>query len=96
MSYLNTINKWAAGITDTLATGILCEAMGYGVPIVAVPYLKEQLAKHPVFSKNLALLRECGISILYEPEQYLSPTSVPWSMILDMLDQSIRTKEPDY
>jgi phosphopantothenoylcysteine decarboxylase len=24
----NTINKWAAGITETLAIGILCEAMG--------------------------------------------------------------------
>jgi phosphopantothenoylcysteine decarboxylase len=85
----NTINKWAAGITDTLATGILCEAMGYSVPIVAVPYLKQQLAQHPVFSKNLALLRECGIHILYEPEQYPSPEIVPWSMILDALDQAI-------
>lgn len=71
------------GITDTLALGILCEAMGYGVPIVAVPYLKQQLAQHPVFSKNLALLRECGIHILYEPEQYPSPEIVPWSMILE-------------
>lgn len=92
----NTINKWAAGITDTLATGILCEAMGYGVPIVAVPYLKQQLAKHPAFSKNLALLREWGIHILYEPEQYSSPESVPWSMIIDTLDQAISTKESDH
>src|SRR2546421_196514 len=76
----NTINKWAAGITDTFATGILCEAMGYGVPIVLVPYLKQQLAQHPVFSKNLALLQECGIDILYEPEQYPSPEIVPWSI----------------
>jgi hypothetical protein len=89
----NTTNKWAAGITDTLATGILCEAMGYNVPIVAVPYLKQQLAQHPVFSKNLALLRECGIHILYEPEQYPSPTIVPWSLILDTLDQATSTKE---
>lgn len=26
----NTINKWAAGISDTLALGILCEAYGFG------------------------------------------------------------------
>jgi len=92
----NTINKWATGITDTLATGILCEAMGYGIPIVAVPYLKQQLAQHPVFSKNLALLRECGIHILYEPEQYSSPRVMPWLMILDMLNQAAYRKEPDH
>lgn len=28
----NTVNKWAAGIADTLALGILCEAYGQGVP----------------------------------------------------------------
>ena len=91
----NTINKWAAGITDTFATGILCEAIGYGVPIVAVPYLKQQLAQHPVFLKNLALLRECGIHISYEPEQYPSPRAIPWSLILDTLDRAIGEREPD-
>lgn len=35
----NTINKWAAGISDTLALGILCEAYGMGIPTVALPYL---------------------------------------------------------
>jgi phosphopantothenoylcysteine synthetase/decarboxylase len=89
----NSINKWAAGITDTLATGILCEAMGYSVPIVAVPYLKQQLAQHPIFKKNLALLRECGIHSLYEPAQYPSPEIVPWPMILDTLDQAMQMKE---
>ncbi len=91
----NTINKWATGIADTLALGILCEAMGYRVPIVAVPYLKQQLAQHPVFSKNLAFLQECGIHILYEPEQYPSPEMVPWSVILDTLDQAICTEKRD-
>lgn len=28
----NTINKWAAGIADTLALGVLCEAYGLGIP----------------------------------------------------------------
>ena len=92
----NTINKWAAGITDTLATGILCETMGYGVPIVAVPYLKQQLAQHPVFLKNLALLRECGIHIFYEPEQYPLPGIALWSIILDRLDHAMDTREPDH
>ncbi len=89
----NTINKWATGITDTFATGVLCETMGYGVPIVAVPCLKQQLAKHPVFSKNLALLRECGVHILHEPERYPSPQVVPWSAILGTLNHVIGNKE---
>src|ERR1039458_8001625 len=41
----NTVNKWAAGITDTFATGLLCELTGLGVPIVAVPLVKEALAR---------------------------------------------------
>jgi Flavoprotein len=31
----NTINKWAAGISDTLALGLLKEAIGLGLPITA-------------------------------------------------------------
>lgn len=35
----NTLNKWALGIAGTLAVGILCEYLGQGAPIVAVPCL---------------------------------------------------------
>src|SRR5215471_7938043 len=50
----NTINKWAQGISDTLAVGLLCEALGRGTPpIVAVPCLKMDLIRHPVFKKNM-------------------------------------------
>ena len=35
----NTLNKWAAGIADTLALGLLCEATGKGLPVVVLPYL---------------------------------------------------------
>ncbi len=38
----NTVNKWAAGITDTFATGLLCELTGLGVPIVAVPLVRKR------------------------------------------------------
>jgi hypothetical protein len=33
----NTLNKWALGISDTLALGLLCEYTGLKMPIVAVP-----------------------------------------------------------
>jgi phosphopantothenoylcysteine synthetase/decarboxylase len=33
----NTINRWVAGITNTVAVGTLCEFLGLDGPIVAVP-----------------------------------------------------------
>src|SRR5690242_18688480 len=36
----NTINQWVAGINDTPVLGILNEALGAGVPIVAAPHVK--------------------------------------------------------
>jgi phosphopantothenoylcysteine decarboxylase len=84
----NTINKWALGIADTLAVSILCEALGRNTPIVAVPYLKLDLARHPVFTKSLTTLRECGIRILYEPERYPPSNRVPWEVIIDELQKT--------
>ena len=82
----NTINKWAQGIGDTLVTSILCEALGRGSPpIVAVPCLKMDLVRHPAFSRSIAVLRECGVHVLHEPERYPSPLMVPWNEILATL-----------
>ena len=68
----NTINKWAIGIADTLATGILCEYLNSDIPIIAVPCLKNVLVQHPAFLPNVALLRECGVHILHNPEKLFS------------------------
>ncbi|WBB47429.1 flavoprotein [Verrucosispora sp. WMMA2044] len=43
----NVINKWAQGINDAPALGILNEALGAGIPVYAFPNVKEQLAAHP-------------------------------------------------
>ena len=84
----NTINKWAQGIGDTLVTSLLCEALGRGSPpIVAVPCLKMDLVRHPAFSRSIALLRECGVHVLHEPEHYPSPLMVPWHEILATLHE---------
>ncbi|MCI4061962.1 flavoprotein [Micromonospora sp. R77] len=61
----NTVNKWAAGITDTLALGLLIEAQGAGVPIAAVPYTNVAMAAHPVFRASLARLREWGVAVVF-------------------------------
>jgi phosphopantothenoylcysteine decarboxylase len=79
----NTLNKWALGIGDTLATSILCESLGRGSPpTIAVPYLKPDLANHPAFYKSIKLLKEYGVHVLYEPEKYPSPLMIPGEVIL--------------
>jgi phosphopantothenoylcysteine synthetase/decarboxylase len=57
----NSLNKWAAGISDTLAMGLLNEALGLGVPIVAVPWVNALLAKHPAAQASLDRLRAAGV-----------------------------------
>ena len=44
----NTINRWVAGITNTVAVGTLCESLGLDAPIVAVPNVNPPLARHPL------------------------------------------------
>jgi phosphopantothenoylcysteine decarboxylase len=65
---VNTINKWAAGIADTLALGLIVEAVGKRVPIVALPFTNEAMAAHPAFIENLGKLRSWGITVLFGAE----------------------------
>lgn len=62
---VNTINKWAAGITDTLALGLLVEGYGKGLPIVAVPYTNEAMAAYPAFLESIDRLRQWGVTVLF-------------------------------
>lgn len=57
----NSLNKWAAGISDTLAMGLLNEALGLGVPITAVPWVNAPLAKHPAAKASYARLLAAGV-----------------------------------
>ena len=89
----NTINKWASGITDTLALGILCEHTGLDTPTVTIPCVpQESLARHPAFKKNLALLKEYGVTVLYEPEKYPPMNNVPWEVALQALNDTFVDK----
>jgi phosphopantothenoylcysteine synthetase/decarboxylase len=92
----NTINKWAGGIGDTLAVSILCEALGRSTtPIITIPCLKMDLVRHPVFAKSVALLRECGVGILHEPERYPSPQIVPEEIVLAELQKVVPSSKAD-
>ena len=87
----NTINKWAAGISDTLALGLLNEAIGLGLPIVTVPWPNAALARHPAFGRSVALLRDCGVNVILDEEKLPdgnSPGRVfPWDQLRAELAQ---------
>ena len=78
----NTINKWAQGISDTLALGLLNEAIGLGLPMVAVPWPNVALARHPVFVRSVATLREWGVRVILDPARLPqaseTPAVFPW------------------
>jgi phosphopantothenoylcysteine synthetase/decarboxylase len=70
----NTINKWAAGISDTLALGLLNEAVGLGLPVIAVPFPNIALAQHPAFQRSLRDLGAYGVRLLFDPDAHPLPT----------------------
>ena len=85
----NTINKWAAGIADTLALGTLCEAYGLGVPIAALPCVADALAAHPAYQDSLIRLRGMGVRFgepyTGEPEEGGGRPEFGWERALDLL-----------
>ena len=94
---VNTINKWGAGICDTLALGILVEAIGKRLPVVALPSTNDAHAAHPMFEENISKLRSWGVIVLYGPDvyQFHAPgtggafiSTFPWHMALEALKGS--------
>jgi phosphopantothenoylcysteine synthetase/decarboxylase len=87
----NTLNKWALGISDTLALGLLTEAIGLGLPLVAAPALNSAQAAHPAFERNIAVLRAAGVNVLYGSGLYepAPPGSGdrdhPWELVVEAL-----------
>lgn len=90
----NTINKWAAGVSDTFALGILNEAIGLRMPVIVAPYAKSSLTAHPVFAESLARLRLWGATVLPKEAIRPVPGSVTadgpmfdWQFVIDALTQ---------
>src|SRR5215213_5227529 len=60
----NTLNKWAAGINDSLALGVLNDALGLGTPVLAVPMVAERLCRHPAWPTTVAFLASAGVALI--------------------------------
>lgn len=81
----NTVNKLAAGISDTLALGLLNEAIGLDLPIILVPWPSIQLSRHPAFERNIQLLTGWGLTVLLDrsnlPQATPEPAIFPWETL---------------
>lgn len=100
----NTINKWALGISDTYALGVLAEQTGLGVPIVVLPFVNAALANRAPFQQSVKSLRAEGVSILLGPgaiEPHQPHTggslidSYPWHLALDEAESMVGSAEED-
>lgn len=94
----NTVNKLAAGISDTLALGLVNEGVGLGLPIIAVPWPSIQLYRHPVFQHSMELLRGWGVTVLVDPANLPQaseyPAVFPWETLRVEL-RNLRMKDKD-
>lgn len=94
----NTINKWAAGITDTYALTMLAELTGLGVPIAVLPFVNTALAANRVFERSVDELAAAGVRVLYgeggfKPHPPRTGSSVldsyPWHLALDAVQDAV-------
>ncbi|WP_405145889.1 flavoprotein [Sphaerisporangium sp. NBC_01403] len=93
----NTINKFAQGIADTYALGLLAEAPGLGIPVIILPFVNTALAGRAPFRRSVDHLRAEGIHVLIGPGQFEphAPSSgadhtdaYPWHLALSVLPAS--------
>jgi phosphopantothenoylcysteine synthetase/decarboxylase len=97
----NSLNRWADGHSDTLALGILNEALGRGKPIVAVPWINTALAAHPAVPGNLDRLANAGVTLILDHGLLPEPragagasTAFPWPAALAALPSVVASERP--
>lgn len=84
-----SLNKWGAGIADTVALGIPSEAVHMGAPVAVMPYFNQAQGAQPAVARSVAALREQGVLVLDGPDGYVShlpkqgdPRLFPWGNAL--------------
>ncbi|GAA0953042.1 flavoprotein [Nonomuraea longicatena] len=80
----NTVNKFAQGIADTYALGLLAEAPGLGIPVVVLPFVNSGLAARPPFRRSVEELRADGVRVVLWPEH-----QDPWARALAELTTDV-------
>ncbi|MFE7133265.1 flavoprotein [Streptomyces sp. NPDC057638] len=90
-----SLNKWGAGIADTLAIGLVSEAVGMGIPVLAMPYFNQAQGRQPAVARSIADLRAQGVHYLDGPDGYTShlpqqgnPKAFPWATALTATEKA--------
>jgi hypothetical protein len=97
----NTINKWAQGISDTYALGLLAEFTALDLPIVVLPFVNTALASRAPFRRSVESLRSEGVRIMLGPGAFEPHpprtggeriSTYPWHVALDEVDHLVGSR----
>ena len=88
----NTLNKWVAGIADTVASATVSEYLGRSVPMVVAPCVNPDLSRHPTFRRNLHELAEWGVTVVFDDDAPRSDRMASWEHIADQLEAAIASR----
>jgi phosphopantothenoylcysteine synthetase/decarboxylase len=80
---INSVDKFAAGIADSVALGLLTECFGMDVPVVIAPNVNPALARHPRFRKNIEEIRRWGVHVVFDPSAPPPTWMASWQTIID-------------
>ncbi len=72
---------------------LLCELTGLGVPIIAVPLVKDALARHVAFGASLEVLRGMGVRVMFDPQAPPQSRMPSWPRVLAEL-HTVTRDEP--
>ncbi|GLU50304.1 flavoprotein [Nocardiopsis ansamitocini] len=81
----NSVNKFANGIADNFVVSLMCEMAGYGVPMLVVPNVGPQLARHPAFSASLATLGRMGVDVFFDADAPQGERLPSWERVIERL-----------
>ncbi|MFD8104236.1 flavoprotein [Nocardia fluminea] len=80
----NSMAKWATGIGDTLPLALLVEAVGAGLPVVAIPHAKQEQMNFPAVRQARERLAEWGVRFVRATED-ADTGPLPWKSALSAL-----------
>jgi hypothetical protein len=89
----NTINKWAAGISDNYVLNQLAELTGLGVRIVVLPFVNQGLAANRVFERSVEELRRAGVRVLFGPGEFVPHPPRTGETVLDSYPWGLALRE---
>ncbi|MFJ6573023.1 flavoprotein [Streptomyces sp. NPDC091292] len=89
----NSLNAWALGLTDRFVVGVVAEAVGKGIPTVAMPCVNAAYAQHTQLDESVARLRAMRVEVLYGGEGFVpnqpgEPRAYPWDLAFDAIEQA--------